>query len=76
MGENGANGAAAADGDSKIGKIVFWAIAIIAGLVILRLVFAAVGIVVFLAFRLLPVLVVAWLLYQAWKWIAEKPAGD
>jgi len=75
MGDNGTNGSAPG-GESMIGKLVFWAIAIIAGLIILRLVFAAVGIAVFLAFRLLPVLVVAYLLYQAWKWIASKPAGD
>ncbi len=71
MAENGTG-----NGESTIGKVVFWAIAIIAGLIILRLVFAAVGIAVFLAFRLLPILVVAYILYQAWKWIARKPAGE
>ncbi len=64
------------NGESMIGKLVFWAIAIVAALIILRLVFAAVGIAVFLAFRLLPILVVAYILYQVWKWIAKKPAGE
>ncbi len=71
MGENGTG-----NGESMIGKLVFWTIAIVAGLIILRLVFAAVGIAVFLAFRLLPILVVAYILYQVWKWIARKPAGE
>lgn len=72
MGENGTNGG----GDSMLGKVIFWAIAIIVGLIVLRMVFAAVGIAVFLAFRLLPILVVAFLLYQLWKYIAGKPAGE
>ncbi len=72
MGENGTNGG----GDSMFGKVVFWTIAIIVGLVVLRLVFAAVGIAVFLAFRLLPILIVGFLLYQLWKYIAGKPAGE
>lgn len=71
MGENGANG-----GESAIGKVIFWVIVIVAAVVILRLVFAAVGIAVFLAFRLLPILVVAYILYQVWKWIARKPADE
>ncbi len=71
MGENGANG-----GESAIGKVIFWVIVIVAAVVILRLVFAAVGIAVFLAFRLLPILVVAYSLDQVWKWIARKPAGE
>ncbi len=72
MSENETSGVAG-NGDSVIGKLVFWAVVIVAGLIILRLVFAAVGIAVFLAFRLLPIVVVAYVLYRVWKWIAEKP---
>ncbi len=62
--------------ESVLGKLIFWTIVIIAGAVVLRLVFAAVGIAVFLAFRLLPLLIVAWVLYRAWKWMADKPAAS
>ena len=62
--------------ESVLGKLIFWTVVIIAGAVVLRLVFAAVGIAVFLAFRLLPILIVAWVLYRAWKWIADKPAAS
>jgi hypothetical protein len=63
-------------GESTVGRVVFWGVVIVAALVALRLVFAAVGLVVFLAFRLLPIIVVGWLLYRAWKWIADKPAHE
>ena len=62
--------------ESVLGKLIFWTIVIIAGAVVLRLVFAAVGIAVFLAFRLLPLLIVAWVLYRAWKWMADKPEAS
>lgn len=62
--------------ESVLGKLIFWTVVIIAGAVVLRLVFAAVGIAVFLAFRLLPLLIVAWVLYRAWKWMADKPAAS
>jgi predicted tellurium resistance membrane protein TerC len=62
--------------ESVLGKLIFWTVVIIAGAVVLRLVFAAVGIAVFLAFRLLPILIVAWVLYRAWKWMADKPAAS
>lgn len=63
------------NGESMLGKLIFWAVVIIAGVVVLRLVFAALGLAVFLAFRLLPILLVAWVLYKVWKWIADKPAA-
>ncbi len=73
MSENESN---VPSGESTVGKVVFWVVVIVAALIALRLVFAAVGIVVFLAFRLLPLIVVGWLLYRAWKWIADKPASE
>jgi hypothetical protein len=62
--------------ESMLGKLIFWAVVIIAGLVVLRLVFAAVGIAIFLAFRLLPILILAFVLYKVWHWIADKPASS
>lgn len=62
--------------ESMLGKLIFWAVVIIAGVVVLRLVFAAMGIALFLAFRLLPILLVAWVLYKVWKMIADKPASE
>ncbi len=67
--ENGSN-------ESMLGKVIFWVVVVVAALIVLRLVFAAVGIAVFLAFRLLPIVLVAWVLYRIWKWIVGKPAAD
>lgn len=72
MSENG-NGS---NGESLLGKVIFWVVVVVAAMVVLRLVFAAVGLAVFFAFRLLPLAVVAWVLYRIWKWIAGKPAAD
>ena len=72
MSDNEASGSAGS-GDSMLGRLAFWAIAIVAGLIILRFVFAAVGIAVFLAFRLLPLVVVAYLVYWVWKRFTDKP---
>lgn len=74
MSDNGTGGSST--GGSVIGKLVFWVIAIVAALVVLRLAFAAVGLAVFVAFRLVPAIIVGWLLYRAWKWFAEKPTGE
>lgn len=73
MSDNGTSGSAAG-GDSILGKLVFWTIAIVAAMVILRFVFAAVGIAVFLAFRLLPIVLVAYGVYWFWKKFTDKPA--
>ena len=72
MSDNGTSGSAAS-GDSLFGKLVFWTIVIVAGLFILRFVFAAVSIAVFLAFRLLPIVLVAYGIYWFWKKFTDKP---
>ncbi len=74
MSENESN--VVGGGESQLGKVVFWIVVVIAALIALRLAFAAVGLVVFLAFRLLPIVVVGWILYKVWKWIADKPASE
>ncbi len=71
MSENGNGG----NGESLLGKIVFWVVVAVVAVIVLKLVFAAVGITLFFAFRLLPIVVVAWVLYRIWKWIASKPAS-
>ncbi len=75
MSEN-ENGNGGLGGESLLGRVIFWVVVVVAALIVLRLVFAAVGIAVFLAFRLLPIVVVAWVLYKIWKWIASKPASS
>ncbi len=72
MSDNGTSGSASS-GESMLGKLIFWAIVIIVGAIVLRVVFAALGMAAFLAFRLLPLLIVAYLAYKVWKWVAEKP---
>ena len=72
MSDNGTNGSAAS-GDSILGKLVFWTVVVVAGLIILRFVFAAVGIAVFLAFRLLPIVLVAYGIYWFWQKFTDKP---
>ncbi len=60
------------NGESMLGKLIFWAVVIIAAVVILKVVFAVLGIAFVLALRLLPLLIVAFLLYKAWQWLANK----
>ncbi len=72
MSDNGTSGSAAG-GDSMLGKLIFWTVVVVAGLFILRFVFAAVSIAVFLAFRLLPIVLVAYGIYWFWKKFTDKP---
>ncbi len=72
--DNGGNGGLG--GESLVGRVIFWVVVVVAAMIVLRLVFAAVGIAVFLAFRLLPIAIVAYVFYRIWKWIAAKPASS
>ena len=76
MSDNGNGGNSGLGGESLLGRVIFWVVVVVAAMIVLRLVFAAVGIAVFLAFRLLPIAIVAWVLYRIWKWIAAKPASN
>ena len=76
MSDNGNGGNGGLGGESLLGRVIFWVVVVVAAMIVLRLVFAAVGIAVFLAFRLLPIAIVAWVLYRIWKWIAAKPASN
>ncbi len=63
------------NGESTLGKLIFWAIVIIVGFIALKVAFAVLRGVVALVFALLPVLIVAWVLYKVWQWLANKPAA-
>ncbi len=45
----------------------------IAALVVLKVVFALVGVALVLLFRLLPLVLIGWLAVKAWKWLRDRP---
>lgn len=60
------------NGESTLGRLIFWAVVIIVGFIILRVAFAVLRGVFALAVALLPILLVAWILYKVWQWLANK----
>ncbi len=60
------------NGESTFGKLIFWAIVIVVGFIVLRVAFAVLRGVFALTLALLPILLVAWILYKLWQWLAAK----
>lgn len=62
-----------------MGKLLYWAVLFVVGIVALKVFFVAVGIAfglaAFLIFKVLPVVLVGWLVVKAWRIWKEKPAS-
>lgn len=62
------------DGSSTLSKLITWFVIAVVALIAIRVAFMAVGIGLFLLFRVGPLVLLGYLLWRAWRWLQEKPA--
>jgi hypothetical protein len=54
-----------------LGKLLFWAIVAVVALVAIKVVFALLGVGLFLLFKLLPIVLVGWVVVKVWRWLQQ-----
>ncbi len=59
-------------GGTLLGKLITWVIIAAVVLLALRLVFVVLGVGLFLIFRVVPLLLIGWLLLKAWQHFNPK----
>lgn len=59
----------------SFGRLATWVIIAVVALLAVKLAFVALGVALFLLFRILPLLLVGWLILKLWRWIQSKPAA-
>ncbi|HET9982581.1 MAG TPA: hypothetical protein VFQ38_03305 [Longimicrobiales bacterium] len=62
------------DGSSTLSKLITWFVIAVVALIAIRVAFMAVGVGLFLLFRVGPLVLLGYLLWRAWRWLQEKPA--
>lgn len=59
-------------GGTLLGKLITWVIVAAVVLLALRLVFLVLGVGMFLIFRVVPLLLIGWLLLKVWQHLSPK----
>lgn len=62
------------DGSSTLSKLITWFVIAVIALLAIRVAFMAVGIGLFLLFRVGPLVLLGYLVWRAWRWLQRKPA--